>query len=81
MIVEFLVDILFSLFRFFLGYLPYDQQLIIADRVIDIYGYSVYMLGDNFYNWFISAVFNYLFAKFIWRFGIAILNFIRGSGM
>lgn len=81
MIVEKIIDILFYIFRLFLGYLPYDEQLIIADRVIDIYGYSIYMLGTNYYTWLISVVFNFLFMKFMWKLGIAFLNLIRGSGI
>lgn len=80
MIVERIIDVVFTLLRLLMGYLPYDDQLLIADRIVDIYGYSVYMLGSSFYNRFLGALIGIVMLKVSWRLILFIVNLVRGSG-
>ena len=80
MIVNLLLDILFSFLDWVLGFVPEYQIETLATNTLKIFGYGVYCLGDTFFSLFLTTVISEVVATIAFyciRFGA---NLVRGSG-
>lgn len=80
MILNIIFDIFFGLLDFVFGFLPDYKIEALATNTLQIFGYGVYILGEVFFNVFISIIIAEITLSItfnLMRFGV---NVARGSG-
>lgn len=78
MIVQSLIDIFFSVVSWLFGFLPQDSQLTIVEKATDIFGFGVWVLGENTFNSIVTLGLLELGALISWSLGVFIWRLVRG---
>lgn len=78
MIVQSLIDIFFSVVTWIFGFLPEDSQLNIVEKTTDIFGFGVWVLGENTFNTIVTLGLLELSAVISWSLGVFIWRLVRG---
>lgn len=80
MIALFLIKCFLSVVKFLLSFLPETNQVQLYEISFDIYGYGVYLLGQSFFNWFLSAIIATFGLYMGWFGAVFVFDKVRGSG-